>query len=170
MWLKIKVKSLKKGVIDELDMKILNLLKEDSRIGLGEVSSKVKKSRGTVLNRVTSLQNKGIVKKFTVVLDSEKLGYSQTAVFLIQTDGCLDSIKSVIADFPNVISSYQITGDFDIVLTAKFQNNSELVSFVSQLQKSHAIKRIVSAVALDVIKEDTWFLSNKSTITQKASM
>jgi Lrp/AsnC family transcriptional regulator, regulator for asnA, asnC and gidA len=161
---------LKKGVVDDLDIKILNLLKDDSRIGLGVVSSKVKKSRGTILNRVASLQNKGIVKKFTVVLDSEKLGYSQTAVFLIQTDGYLDPIKNVISEFPNVTSSYQITGDFDIVLTAKFRNNSELVVFVNRLQKSNAVKRIVSAVALDVIKEDTWFLSNKAAITQKASM
>lgn len=161
---------MKKGVIDDLDMKILNLLKDDSRIGLGEVSTKVKKSRGTVLNRVASLQNKGIVKKFTVVLDSEKLGYCQTAVFLIQTDGCLDPIKNVISTFPNVTSSYQITGDFDVVLTAKFRNNSELVVFANQLQKCNTVKRIVSAVALDVIKEDTWFLSNRSAIVQKASM
>jgi DNA-binding Lrp family transcriptional regulator len=157
---------LKKGVIDELDMKILNLLKEDSRIGLGEVSTKVKKSRGTVLNRVASLQDKGIVKKFTVVLDSEKLGYSQTAVFQIQTDGHLDSIKSTISDFPNVTSIYQITGDYDLVVTAKFRNNIELITFVSELQKSSAVRRIVSSVALDVIKEDTWFLANRS-ITKK---
>jgi Transcriptional regulators len=162
------VKSLKKG-IDELDLKILSLLRQDSRIGLGEVSEKVKKSRGTILNRVASLQHKGILKKFTVVLDSEKLGYSQTGVFLIQTDGYLDSIKKTISELPNVTSIYQITGDFDVVLTAKFQNNTELVTFVSELQKYAGVRRIVSSVALDVIKEDTWFLSDKCAVKRETS-
>ncbi len=148
---------MKKGVIDEIDVKILNLLREDSRIGFGEVSTKVKKSRGTVINRITSMQDKGIVKKFTVVLDSTKLGYSQTAVFLVQTDGRVDALKNTISGFPNVTSIYQVTGDFDVVLTAKFRDNSELLTFVNQIQQLNFVRRIVSSVALDVIKEDAWF-------------
>ena len=54
----------------------------------------------------------------------------------------------------NVISLYQITGDFDIVLTAKFKENSEIVSFVKQLQKINGIDRIVPSVSLEIIKED----------------
>lgn len=136
-------------------MQILNLLKEDSRLSLREVSMKLGKAPGTVIKRVEDMQKQGILKKFTVVLDLEKLGYVQTAVILIQTDGRVDYVKNTISKMPNVISIYHITGDFDIVLTAKFRENSEISIFVRQLLKFNGIRRIVPGMALDIIKEET---------------
>lgn len=101
------------------------------------------------------LQNGGVLKKYTIILDLTKLGYTQTAVILIQTDGRVEFIKNAISIMPNVISIYQVTGDFDIILTAKFRGNSELTAFIRQLLKFNSIKRIVPGMALDIIKEDT---------------
>lgn len=116
---------------------------------------KLGKAPGTVIKRVEDMQNEGVLKKYTIVLDLTKLGYTQTAVILIQTDGRVDSIKNAISKMSNVISIYQVTGDFDIVLTAKFRDNSELTAFTRQLLKFSNIRRIVPGMALDIIKEDT---------------
>ena len=131
------------------------MLRENSRVSLREISAKLNKAPGTVINRVADLQNQGILKKYTVVLDPTKLGFTQTAVILIQTGGRVEFIKNSISTMTNVLSVYQITGDFDVVITAKFKENSELVSFVKQLQKINGIRRIIPGVALEVIKEDT---------------
>ena len=131
------------------------MLRENSRVSLREISTKLGKAPGTVINRVADLQNEGILKKYTIVLDPSKLGFTQTAVILIQTGGHVEFIKNSISTRVNVISVYRITGDFDIVLTAKFKENSEIVSFVKQLQKINGVRRIVSSVTLEVIKEDT---------------
>jgi DNA-binding Lrp family transcriptional regulator len=131
------------------------MLSEDSRLSLREVSLKLGRAPGTVKKRVTDMQNEGVLKKYTVLLDLTKVGYSQTAVILIQTDGRVDFIKNAISKMPNVISVYHVTGDFDIILTAKFKDNSEVSSFVRQMLKFSSIRRIVPGMALDVIKEDT---------------
>jgi Lrp/AsnC family transcriptional regulator for asnA, asnC and gidA len=83
------------------------------------------------------------------------LGYNKTAVILIQTSGRITYIKNTISKMPNVLCVYQIAGDFDVVLTAKFKENSELATLVKQLQKINGVYRIVPGVALDVIKEET---------------
>lgn len=119
------------------------MLKDDGRLSLREVSIKLDKAPGTVINRVAELQNEGIIKGYTIILDPTKLGYTHTAVILIQTSGRVEFIKSTISKMSNIISVYQITGDFDIILTAKFKENSEIVSFVKQLQKINGIHRIV---------------------------
>lgn len=124
-------------------------------MSLREVSSKLGKAPGTVIKRVEDLQNEGVLKRYTIVLDLTKLGYTQTAVILIQTDGRVDFIKNAISKMSNVISIYQVTGDFDIILTAKFRDNSELATFTRQLLKFNSIRRIVPGLALDIIKEDT---------------
>jgi len=140
--------------MDDVDIQILNLLREDSRMSLRQVSIKVDKAIGTVMKRIKDLQNEGILKKYTVVLDPIKLGYTQTAVILVQTNGRIEFIKNTVSKMPSVIFVYQITGDFDIVITAKFKENSDLASFVKQLQKINGIRRIVPSMALNVIKED----------------
>ncbi len=146
---------MKKGTIDRTDLQILKLLREDGRLSLREVSKKLGKAQGTVMKRVTDMQNEGILKRFTIILDLTKLGYVETAVILVQTDNRVDYVKNTIAKMPNVISIYHITGDFDIVLTAKFKDNSEISTFVSQLLSLNGIRRIIPGMALDVIKEET---------------
>lgn len=146
---------MRKGVIDKLDVQILNLLREDSRVSLREVSSKLGKAPGTVIKRVADMQNQGILRKYTVVVDLAKLGYPQTAVILIQTDGRIEFIKNTVSKMPNILSIYHVTGDYDIVLTAKFKDNAELSALVRELLKFSGIRRIVPGMALDVIKEDT---------------
>lgn len=123
-------------------------------MSLREVSLKLGKAPGTVIKRVEDLQNEGVLKKYTIVLDLTKLGYTQTAVILIQTDGRVELIRKAISKMSNVISIYQVTGDFDIVLTAKFRDNTELTAFTRQLLKFSCIRRIVPGMALDIIKED----------------
>lgn len=146
--------NLRKGVIDQLDSQILDILKEDSRLSLREISLKLGKSPGTIITRVENLQSQGILKRFAIIIDPAKLGYSLTAVILVQTSGRTDSIKNTLCRIPNIISIYQITGDFDVVLIAKFKGNEEIALFIKQLSNISGVRRVVTDVVLDIIKEE----------------
>jgi len=141
--------------IDDLDLKIIKLLQEDSRISYNKMASKLGASVGTIYNRVKSLEEKGILKGYTAIIDPVKLGYGTIAIILVQAEGAhLVEVENEIAKIDNVVAVYDITGDFDIAVIARFRDRFELNSLVKKLLSMPYVKRTVTNVVLNVVKED----------------
>jgi DNA-binding Lrp family transcriptional regulator len=141
--------------IDSVDMRILSLLQEDSRLSFNKIASKLGISVGTAFNHVKNLEKKGILKGYTVILDSAKLGYSLTAVILVQAEGgYLSDVEKEIAKTDDVVAVYDITGDYDAAVITKFKDRASLNVFVKNLIAIPHIRRTVTNVALNIVKED----------------
>ena len=141
--------------LDDLDMRIIMLLQDDSRLSFNKLAGKLGVSVGTAYNRVKGLEERGIVKAYTVVLDSARLGFELTALILIQADGKhLEEVEAEIAKATSVIAVYDITGDYDAAIITKFKDRASLNDFVKNLLSAPNIKRTVTNVALNVIKEE----------------
>jgi len=144
-----------KETLDEIDLRIIALLQEDSRLSFNKIANRLEVSVGTAYNRVKNLEAIGIVKGYTVTLDPSKLGYGLTAIIMIQAEGGhLTEVEQEIAKNVNVIAIYDITGDYDAAVVAKFKDRSDLNDFVKSLLATPHIKRTVTSVALDIIKEE----------------
>jgi len=140
---------------DDVDLQIIKLLQEDSRMSFNKIASKLGISVGTAYNRIKSLEDKGVLKGYTVLVDPVKLGYGMTAIVLIQAEGAhLVDVENEVAKIDNVISVYDITGDFDIAVIARFKDRSGLNAFVKNLLATPYVKRTVTDVVLNVVKED----------------
>ena len=141
--------------VNDVDLQIISLLQEDSRLSFNKIASKLGISVGTAYNHVKNLENKGVLKGYTVILDMAKLGYSLTAIILIQTEGGhLTDVENEIAKTANAIAVYDITGDYDVAVVTKFKDRSSLSTFIKSLLATPHIKRTVTNVSLEVIKED----------------
>ena len=141
--------------MDDIDLRIIALLQEDSRLSFNKIANRLEVSVGTAYNRVKNLEVIGIVKGYTVTLDPSKLGYGLTAIIMIQAEGGhLTEVEQEIAKNVNVIAIYDITGDYDAAVVAKFKDRSGLNDFVKGLLATPHIKRTVTSVALDIIKEE----------------
>jgi len=141
--------------IDDIDMQIISLLQEDSRLSFNKIAHKLGISVGTACNRVKSLEDREVLKGYTVLVDSNKVGYGLTAIILIQAEGKhLLDVENEVAKINNVISVYDITGDFDFIVIARFKDRDSLNAFIKHLLTIPYIKRTVTNVALNVIKED----------------
>ena len=140
--------------IDDVDIQILSVLQEDSRLSFNKIARKLGISVGTAFNRIKSLEKKGVLKGYTTVVDSSKLGYGLTVIIMIQAEGShLTEIENEIAKTANVVAVYDITGDYDAVAIAKFKDRAGLNFFVKNLLVIPHIKRTVTNVALNVVKE-----------------
>lgn len=143
------------GKFDDIDLGIIKLLQEDSRLSFKKIASRLGISVGTAYNRLKSLEKKGVLDGYTVLVDPVKLGYTMTVVILIQAEGThLVDVENEIAKISNVVSVYDITGDFDITVIARFKDRSGLNAFVKKLLAMPYIKRSVTNVVLNVVKED----------------
>jgi DNA-binding Lrp family transcriptional regulator len=141
--------------VNDIDLQIIKLLQEDCRLSFNKIARKLGISVGTAFNHVKNLEKKGILKGYTVIVDSVKLGYSLTALMLIQAEGSyLTHVENEIAKTANAIAVYDITGDYDAAVIAKFKDRASLNTYVKNLLALPHIKRTVTNVALNDIKED----------------
>ena len=127
-----------KEVIDEKDMKILEILLQDSSLSTHKISKKTLIPVTTVLNRIRKLKNLGIIKKYTVEVDKEKLGKTLGAYIFITVDNNIvkatgggrgSLIKKILAN-PLVESAERVSGNIDIIVKVTTSGIKELNDFV----------------------------------------
>ncbi len=141
--------------VDQLDLNIIKLLARDSRLSLRALAKELHTSVSTIHARLRKLVSKGVIRRFTVLTDYKALGYEITVIILAQVEGGhIADVGAFAAKDSRVIQVYDITGDYDLCIIAKFKSISELDSFVKQLNKLPYTKRTVTSLVLRVIKED----------------
>jgi DNA-binding Lrp family transcriptional regulator len=141
--------------VDDVDRKIIRLLQEDARKSFNKIAESLGIAVGTAYNRVKNLEDNGILKGYTIMLDSAKLGYGLTALILIEAEGrYLPEVEKELAKLDEVICIYDITGDYDIAVVARFKNRSTLNNFINSTLKMPHVSRTVTNVVLNVVKED----------------
>ena len=141
--------------IDDRDIKILNHLLTDARQSARQLAHRLGVSTVTMISRMKKLEENKIIKGYSVRLDHELLGYDITALIEIKTKkGKRLEIENEIAKQDNVIAVYDITGDADIVVIAKFKNRNSLSSFVKKLLEIPNVENTVTHIVLNTIKED----------------
>lgn len=135
--------------IDELDRKILGRLQENGRKSFREIAKEVDSTAVTVINRVDKMKEKGIIQGYTVRVDYKKLDYQVLAAIEIVVKGeHLKEVEERLFAHPNVTATYEITGDTDVLIIAKFRDRDELGSFVVEyLLDSEQVEKTITHVA-----------------------
>jgi DNA-binding Lrp family transcriptional regulator len=140
--------------LSETDKKILKNLLDDARFSSRQIAKNVGVSVGTVLSRIKKMEDVGLIKGYSVILDHEKLGYELTVVTEITVSkGRLTEMENEIAKISNVCGVYDVTGLTDAVIIAKFKNREDLGRFTKQLLSLPYIERTNTHVALTTVKE-----------------
>ena len=141
--------------LDNTDKKIVNVLLDNSKLSFRQIGKRVGISVATVMNRVRKLESQGIIKKYTVALDYDKLGFDFPVLIDIRVaKGKLFNVEKKIAVEPNVFAVYDKTGHFDATIIAKFQNRKSMDSFLKKIQTYDFIERTETQLILNTIKEE----------------
>jgi DNA-binding Lrp family transcriptional regulator len=141
--------------LNETDKKILKNLLDDARFSSRQIAKNVGVSVGTVLSRIKKMEDDGLIKGYSVILDHEKLGYELTVVTEITVSkGRMTEMENEIAKIPNVCGVYDVTGLTDAVIIAKFKNREDLGRFTKQLLSLPYIERTNTHVVLTTVKEN----------------
>lgn len=141
--------------IDETDVEIVKKLENNARASFREIAEDLDVSEGTVYNRVKRMQKNGIIKGFSARSDSLKLGKELEAVIGLRVDGGhLVEVEDELAEKDPVRCVYDVTGEYDVFLIARFENRSELNEFVKSTLASEYVERSATHVVLNAVKED----------------
>ncbi len=144
--------------IDELDKQILSILSKDSTRGYTKIAEELKRSHTTIKKRIERLENENIIKKYTIEIDYEKLGYDIIAVIEAQvSQGKLIEFEEIIAQHPNVFGVFDVTGDYDSLILVRFKTRAELSDLIKSILSSGYVIRSNTHVVLNDIKDSTEF-------------
>jgi len=152
----LKPKKSPKNTLDSIDIQIIRALEEDSRVSLRKLAQRVGVTPNILHNHVEALEKEGVILGYVPVVDAAKMGYALTAIIMIQIEGGhILEVENQIAKENNVLSVYDITGEYDAVVFAKFRDNSSLNAFLKKLLTERFIKRTTTLVALNAVKEQS---------------
>ena len=145
--------------VEDIDLNILGILSENSRENFNQIALKLGNSPVTIKKHVEDMEQKGIIKGYGIEIDFEKLGYDIIATIEITVSkGKMFEVENDIAENPNVFGVYDITGDYDALVFARFKTRTELSAMIKKLHSSPYVERTNTHIILNVIKEGSYFV------------
>jgi len=150
--------------LDELDRKILEQLQADGRMSNQELSEQIGLSPSPCLRRLRQLEGDGVIQRYVALVDPEAVGLGVTAFVRIrldqQDDRHLRLFEAAVAEFPEVMECYLMTGEADYQLRVQVGSLGEFEDFlrhkltkipgVAQVTTSFALRPVVYKTALPV--------------------
>lgn len=144
---------------EDIDLDILGILSENSRENFNQIAKTLKKSPVTIKKHIEELEQQGVIKGYGIDIDFEKLGYDIIATIEVTVSkGKMIEVETGIAENPNVFGVYDITGDYDALVFARFKTRMELSAMIKKLHSSPYIERTNTHIILNVIKEGSSFV------------
>lgn len=141
--------------LDATDRTILAALLEDARISQRGLAKRVGVAQGTITNRLRRLEEMGVIKGYTVLLDAESIGWTMTVItgLRIQKGTMIDVQQQIAAD-PRVFAVYDVTGDYDSMVLARVQDRKDLDDLTKTVFTMEGVQRSITQVVLNTVKED----------------
>jgi DNA-binding Lrp family transcriptional regulator len=114
---------------ENLDAKLVNALLGDGRASLRSLAEELDVSVTTVSNHLRDLEDEGVIEGYTPRVNYDALGYDVTAVIQLKVEGsALPEITSRLREQNQMISVYEVTGDYDIIAIGKFKDTDGITA------------------------------------------
>ncbi|WP_423792207.1 winged helix-turn-helix transcriptional regulator [Methanocaldococcus indicus] len=140
--------------MDEKDLKILKILMENGRMSYTEIAKKLNTSESSIRKRVKKMEEEGIIKGYSVIIDPSKLGYNVVALtgFDTEPDKFLYVAKEL-CKFDEVKKVFTSTGDHMIMAEIWAKDGKEFSDLIfNKLGKIEGVKKICPAIILEQLK------------------
>jgi Lrp/AsnC family transcriptional regulator for asnA, asnC and gidA len=113
--------------MDEVDLKILEALQEDARQTYTEIGKRLRMAHSTVYDRIKKLEQNGIVKKYTTIIDTEKARIKHiSAVMTIYTDPKeSEDVAQKLCEMPQILEVYTSLSEELLIIAKVIAENQE---------------------------------------------
>lgn len=134
-------------MLDDLDRRIVEILVDDARISLKELAQRVGLSSPSTSERLKRLEERGVIRAFTVEVDPAALGYTLQAIVRIRPlPGKLHVVQDLIQQIPQFCECDKVTGDDCFVGRLHIRSIDELDQILDRIaDKAETSSSIVKA-------------------------
>ncbi|AXH34359.1 Lrp/AsnC family transcriptional regulator [Humibacter sp. BT305] len=146
--------------LDEVNLRILEILREDGRISMSALAERVNVSRASVYSRVEQLTASGVIAGFSAMIDPGKVGLDICAlVFVTVHPQSWHRFREGILQMPDVEYCCVTTGEHDAMLIVRSTDVGGVHDFVTGVVAARPeVKSVVSVVVLDEVVRKSYVL------------
>jgi len=139
--------------LNDVDMKILDILRKDARKSFTDIAKQLKLSEGAVRRRVRSLTQRGVIKSFTIEVER---GYQLRAFTMISVDPATPTPK--VADnlirLNGVETVYEVTGESDAIVLISAQTMPELNRCIEAIRNTPGVRDTNTTIILRSVRAE----------------
>jgi DNA-binding Lrp family transcriptional regulator len=136
--------------LDALDVRLIDLLAAEPRIGVLECSRRLRVARGTIQARLDKLVSRGVIRGFGPEISPAAIGFGVTAFVTLeisQRHGH-DPVAAHLSDIPEVLEAHTITGAGDLLCRIVARSNADLQRVIDEIVSYEGIARASTIIAL----------------------
>jgi len=143
---------------DNLDNQLINALLGNGRASLRSLREGLDVSVTTVSNHINDLEAGGVIEGYTPVINYAELGYDVTAIIQLKVEGAaLAEIVDRLRDQEQIITVYEVTGDYDIIAIGMFEDTNGMNAQIKELLSDVDIRESNTSVVLNSVCENEQF-------------
>ena len=145
--------------MDQIDRQILIQLQHNAAQPVADIARKVGLSVTPCWRRIQRMEESGIIRKRVALLDSKAIGVCMSVFVAVRTDqhnaDWLKNFAGVVADMPEVVEVYRMSGDVDFLLRVVVPDMAAYDSFYRKLIAHVQLTDVSSSFAMEEIKYTT---------------
>ncbi len=142
-------------VLSDQDKNILTQLQTNGRMPMVELAKATHMSESTCLRRTKSLEESGVIKGYSAMLNAEEAGFGVTAFIQVSinqnNEAAFDRFKITVRDHPLILECYSLSGPYDHLMKVVARTNKELSHFI--LKTLRTFPEVREAQTLFVLQE-----------------
>ena len=141
--------------MDDVDTAILRSLIKNSRITISQMSKEIDVPDATISNRLKKLES-DVIKRYTMILDWQKIGLDITAIIIIQTESEKhELVKEELSKLEEVSEVYSVSGEYDILIKVWVPGIEELNKLInSKIRSVDGVEDLTEMIVMERVKED----------------
>jgi Lrp/AsnC family leucine-responsive transcriptional regulator len=143
--------------MDTINLKIIDVLKENGRASSSEISKRVNLSIPAVAERIRKMEEADIIEKYTIKVNRDKINFRLLAFIFVNIDKPenVEEFRKYIVKYNSVLECHHVAGEYDYLLKVLVEDTKSLEYFISNMLKN--IKGVIKSntiIALSSLKED----------------
>ncbi len=144
-------------MLDEIDVKILEILQKEGRTKRNELAERVGLSLPAVSERLKKLEESGIITGYHARINHHLLGKDITAFIIATVDSSkhFSSFLEHASTTPEVLECHAITGDGTHIIKVRTDNTAGLEKLLAKIQSWQGVAKTTTSVVLSTSKETT---------------
>jgi Lrp/AsnC family leucine-responsive transcriptional regulator len=142
-------------IMDNLDREIIRELQRNGKLSFAELGRKIGLSTSATAERVKKMEQEGIIRGYTAIIDAEKVGLDITAFISVPVGNIpIDDMAKMISEIREVQECHKVTGNTCFLIKVKVKNTKELEHLVDKI--NHVAPNTYTYLVLSTAKETTW--------------
>ena len=161
--------SFKQNILDYINYKIIDVLSKNSSLPFVELAKQIGISDATVHTRVKKMISTGIIKKFSVIIDNNLIGYDHLAFIMVKLEnGKTDQAVTILEEIEQILEIHEIYDKFDLLVKIRsksLENMRDII--VNKILSITEVKEIELMTVLGTRKEEQ-MVSLRTEISDKS--